>query len=403
MQTAPSRIARRPQAIGPACVLLLFWGGWGRPVEAATRRVPEAYLTIQAAINAAVEGDTVLLSPGIYRGIGNRDIELGGKDLVITSSHGAERTIIDCEDAGRGFRVHQYESPAARIEKLTIVNGNAFGGDGGGITCDIASPSISECKILNSRADLGGGLALILFGGTVDRCVIAGNWAEDGGGGVAVRFSGGVTITSCVITGNGTRGAGGGVAFADDQGDNVLRSCIVAANTAVDVGGGVYTSGSALLDRCIAWGNCSPVGAQLYASEQVTSLTCCDVDSAGVDDWNASITYDDQCVFTDPRFCAPAPCGQAIAGDWTLNESSPCLPSNSPCGQLIGALDAGCGVAFPPGACCLVGGMCMVVSEYACSTQQGLYRGNGTLCQPDPCGPTPTERTSWGRIKAAYR
>ena len=403
MQTAPSRIARRPQAIGPACVLLLFWGGWGQPAEAATRRVPEAYPTIQAAIVAAVEGDTVLLSPGTYRGVGNRDIELAGKDLVITSSHGAEQTIIDCEDAGRGFRVHQYESPAARIEKLTIVNGNAFGGAGGGIICDIASPTIAECRILTCRARFGGGLGLSLFGGIVDRCVIAGNWAADGGGGIDTQFSGGVTIANCLITGNETDGGGGGLSFADDQGDNVLRGCTVAANAAQDGGGGVYTNLSLLIDRCTVWGNCGPVGEQLYASEQVTSLTCCDVDSAGVDDWYASITYDEQCVFTDPMFCTPAPCGQATAGDWTLSESSPCLPSHSPCGQLIGALDAGCGVAFPPGACCLVGGACVVVSEYACSAQQGLYRGNGTPCQPDPCGPTPTERTSWGRIKAAYR
>jgi hypothetical protein len=45
----------------------------------------------------------------------------------------------------------------------------------------------------------------------------------------------------------------------------------------------------------------------------------------------------------------------------------------------------------------------VVVSEYVCSLQQGSYQGNGTLCQPDPCVPTPTERTSWGRIKAAFR
>jgi hypothetical protein len=403
MQSSPALTTRRPKIIGLAWILILLCGGSGRPAEATTRHVPEMYPTIQAAIVAAVEGDTVLLSPGTYRGVGNRNIELGGKDLVITSTNGPAQTIIDCEQAGRGFRVHQRESRAARVEKLTIVNGNAFGGMGGGVICDIASPTISECWILNCRARLGGGLGLSIFGGVVDKCVIAGNWAERGGGGVITQFSGWVTVTNCVITGNWTEGDGGGVCFADDTGGNVLRNCSVTANSAARVGGGVGTSEDALLDRCIVWGNCATQGEELYASLGAVSMICSDVDSAGVDAWSASISYDDNCVFTDPMFCAPVPCGQTTAGDWTLHESSPCLPSYSPCGQLIGALEAGCGVAFPPGACCLVEGGCVVVSEYVCSLQQGSYQGNGTLCQPDPCGATPTERTSWGRIKAAFR
>lgn len=403
MQFVPTRIARRPQFTGLACVLVLLLGGWGRLAGATTRLVPGAYPTIQSAINLAVEGDTVLLSPGTYRGVGNRDIELGGKDVVITSSHGPEQTVIDCEHAGRGFRVHQWESPAARIEKLTIVNGNAFGGDGGGITCDVASPTISECRIFDSRAQSGGGIALILFGGIVDRCVIAGNHAEDGGGGIVSLFSGGIIISECVISGN-TADTGGGVSFQDDTGGNVLTSCTISSNAAVKwVGGGVYTNETVRVDRCIVWGNCAARGEELFASLDDATVICSDVDSTGVDvDW-ASINYDEHCVFTDPMFCAPVPCGQTTAGDWMLHESSPCLPSYSPCSQLIGALDAGCGVAFPSGACCLAGGTCVVVSEYVCSLQQGSYRGDGTLCQPDPCGPTPTERTSWGRIKAAFR
>jgi hypothetical protein len=402
MHSSPARTTRRPKIVGLASILILVCGGSGRPAAATTRHVPETYPTIQAAIIAAVEGDTVLLSPGTYRGVGNRNIELGGKDLVITSANGPTQTIIDCEQAGRGFRVHQRESRAARIEKLTIVNGNAFGGDGGGITCDIASPTISECRILNSRADSGGGLALILFGGTVDRCVIAGNHAEDGGGGIITLFSGGVTISNCVITGN-TAETGGGVSFQDDTGGNVLTNCTISSNSAVQWVGGVYTNESARIDRCIVWGNCAPQWEELYASSGTVSMICSAVDSTGVDHWYASIVYDDHCVFTDPMFCAPVPCGQTTAGDWTLHESSPCLPSYSPCGQLIGALEAGCGVAFPPGACCLVGGACVVASEYVCSLQQGSYQGNGTRCQPDPCVPTPTERTSWGRIKATFR
>ncbi len=386
-----------------ACGLAFLGGITLSPAVAAVRRVPEGYPTIQAAIYAAAEGDTVLIAPGTYRGNGNRNIELAGKDLIVTSEAGPEQTIIDCEGAGRGFRIHQGESLAARIEKLTIVNGNAFGGEGGGITCDVASATIADCRIQGCQARFGGGVGLILSGGRIERCIVSGNSASDGGGGIVTFYTGHHTISDCVITGNSALRVGG-VAFADDPGGNVLRRCTVAGNTSEQgAGGGVYTNESALLDRCILWGNCAPQGSQLYAAEGSTSLICSDVDSAGVDSWIASISYDGQCIFTDPLFCAPATCSQTTGGDWMLSDNSPCLPWNSPCGILIGALDAGCGVAYPPGACCLPGGTCVVVSAYICSMQQGSYLGNGTLCQPDPCQPTPVERTSWGRIKAAYR
>jgi parallel beta-helix repeat protein len=403
MHTARERTAKVARILGLAGALALLCGSSGQPARAALRLVPEVYPTIQAAVNAAVVGDTVLLSPGTYRGASNRNIGFLGKDLVVTSREGADQTIIDCEQAGRGFRIHQWESRDARIERLTIMNGS-IAGEGGGISCDIASPTISECRILNCAADGGGGLFLAVFGGIVDRCVIAGNRSTDSGGGIMSEFSGGAyDVTNCVITGNRANNDGGGVAFAEDSGGNALRNCTVTANSAGDVGGGIITSMGIVIDRCIVQGNCASRGEQLFAVFETTSLLCSEMDSSGVDVDFASISYDEHCVFTDPMFCAAVPCGQTTAGDWTLSESSPCLPSYSPCGQLIGALDAGCGVAFPPGACCLVGGACVVVSEYACSAQQGLYRGNGTLCQPDPCGPTPIERTSWGRIKAAYR
>ena len=48
-------------------------------VYAATIRVPQDQTTIQAGIDAAVDGDTILLADGVYRGTGNLDIWVGGK------------------------------------------------------------------------------------------------------------------------------------------------------------------------------------------------------------------------------------------------------------------------------------------------------------------------------------
>ncbi len=49
--------------------------------QSQTRQVPAEYSTIQAAINAAQAGDTVLVSPGTYL----ENLQLRGKDIVLTS------------------------------------------------------------------------------------------------------------------------------------------------------------------------------------------------------------------------------------------------------------------------------------------------------------------------------
>jgi hypothetical protein len=59
-------------------LLVLILTGTTGSTLAMVRDVPESYPTIQAAIDASVPGDTVLLSPGTYRGPGNRQIELRG-------------------------------------------------------------------------------------------------------------------------------------------------------------------------------------------------------------------------------------------------------------------------------------------------------------------------------------
>jgi polygalacturonase len=61
---------------------------------ATTIHVPADQPTIQSGINAASNGDTVLVAPGTYK----ENINFSGKAITLKSSGGARVTIIDGEE-----------------------------------------------------------------------------------------------------------------------------------------------------------------------------------------------------------------------------------------------------------------------------------------------------------------
>ena len=83
----------------------------------ATIKVPLQYSTIQAAIYAAQNGDTILVSDGVYEG----DINFNGIDFVIVKSEsGPENCIIHCGN-NMGFVLSGMDNKCV-IEGLTIKN-----------------------------------------------------------------------------------------------------------------------------------------------------------------------------------------------------------------------------------------------------------------------------------------
>ncbi|MCK4546143.1 MAG: hypothetical protein KAW17_01765 [Candidatus Eisenbacteria sp.] len=93
---------------------------------AATWHVPAQCPTIQAGIDSASAGDTVLVAAGTYTGEGNRDIDYLGKLIVVKSVTGDPSTcVIDCGEAARGFYFHWGEWPEAVLEGMTFTNGGA--------------------------------------------------------------------------------------------------------------------------------------------------------------------------------------------------------------------------------------------------------------------------------------
>ena len=272
---------------------------------AATIHVPENQPTIQSGIDAAENGDTVLVNDGIYTGEGNVNISFGGKQITVKSRNGAEATIIDCQETPntRGFAFESKETHASVLNGFTIKNG--VHDLGGGIYCHTASPTIQNCIITQNRAtatrfhgqggggiygtdttahiigclitenradsDFGGGVLIdgdalwtfnTLQSVTFDSCTISENIGSgvvcfdlspviikdctvlqnSGRGIVSTFFSRGTSITNCRIE----RNAGGGIECSEES-STKIEDCIIKQNRAVH-GGGIYCSPTSAIE-----------------------------------------------------------------------------------------------------------------------------------------------------------
>ncbi|MEJ2719776.1 MAG: right-handed parallel beta-helix repeat-containing protein [bacterium] len=292
--------------------------------------------TIQAGIDAAADGDTVLLAPGTYTGPGNRGIMISYKNVSVISEAGAESTIIDCEGAGWGVSLTWDVTNATVLSDLTIENGYTTG-YGGAIYCGYgASPRIERNVIRNCSAEAGGGIwgsqssnpvvlnnlitgCSALRGGGVyfSRCwsnlwfafnTVTGNWATQSGGAMFLRNAW-PRISNNTICGNDAP-SGAGIYLMEADSHPVIENTIIAFNTQ---GEGV---------------GCDPEAFPLFA--------CCDIyGNAGGDAFCGEDGGDN--FSADPQFCESTGNG----GYW-LWSTSPCAVDNSPCGMFVGAWPVGC-------------------------------------------------------------
>jgi len=179
------------------------------------------YPTIQQAIDAAKNGDTIILADGIYTGPGNREIDFKGKAVTLRGANGPADCIIDCQNAGRAFHFHTGENPDSVVEGVTIRNGYvADGYNGGAIYCQEAAPTIKNCIFTGNTADAGGAIYSSSGDLQVANCTFAGNSAVVGGAFVA-DGAGSPKITNSIFwdnTGTQIYGQSASVSYTDVQG-----------------------------------------------------------------------------------------------------------------------------------------------------------------------------------------
>ncbi|MHC4942152.1 MAG: hypothetical protein ACYTG7_03955 [Planctomycetota bacterium] len=87
------------------------------------------YPTIQAAIDAASAGDEILLADGVFKGVGNRDLDFKGKAITVRSQSGFPGDVtIDAEGVQwvpqRGFDFKTGEGSDSVVRDITITGGS---------------------------------------------------------------------------------------------------------------------------------------------------------------------------------------------------------------------------------------------------------------------------------------
>jgi hypothetical protein len=148
------------------------------------------YGTIQAGIDAAHDGDTILVLAGTYAGAGNRALDLAGKSIILRSWNGTDPAVVanatlDCGNVARAFQV---TSAPGAVQGFTITHAEGPPGDvGGGAKLRDSRLMLENCFIVNSHAPDGGGIYCDVSSPTIDNLTLgSGNTALGGAAGAGV-------------------------------------------------------------------------------------------------------------------------------------------------------------------------------------------------------------------------
>lgn len=273
---------------------------------AGVRQVPGEYLTIQAAVDAALYGETVLVAPGVY----HERVSINGKKITLRGVDGELRAQI-VGDGRQGPILHIFGAGSAgsAFGHLAITNGR--GSKGSGMLIDHANVLVRDCVVTGNE---GGGVVNLGSDSAFYSCAFDENGAEIAGGGFrneggsptltdcAVRantagtFGGGIyssagrlTLMNSTISANSTKSGAWGGGIYSGAGELLAFNTVIEKNTSLDSGGGVFVAGGeASLSGCKFLGNYSARGWSIGSSGATVSMNestiCGDAQSATLGD-----------------------------------------------------------------------------------------------------------------------
>jgi hypothetical protein len=168
--------------------------------------IPDDYPTIQEGIDASIDGDTVLVSTGLYW----ECINFNGKNIVVASNYifsldelDIQNTIIDGAGYCTVVTFENGEDSTASITGFTLKNGHNY--EGGGILCEGSSPIIVDNIIRENSASYNAN-----------------------GGGIHCSYSTARIIGNTIIDNSGCHGGG----INSEYSDLVISNNLIADNEA---------------------------------------------------------------------------------------------------------------------------------------------------------------------------
>jgi hypothetical protein len=308
-------------------------------VDAATWHINPAGTgdasTLQAAIDLASSGDTIVLAPGIYRDRVTRTLH--GSDavavaflkggLTIEGQEGPLATFIDGEEDHHCL-VGEDLDEQTKLNGLTLIHGDAL---------DESSPSGRR----------GGGLLLYESSPELREIRFVGCNSLDGGGGLHASGASGsqpLGVYECAFIYCWSGGPGGGAELIDVEDADLQRNTFAGNFSEMRGGGLAVDDASVRVDNNVWWLNCAhEEGGPLWCEQADAAVECNvfwqnfpEIDESRGCGADVGVGARPNTI-ADPMFC------DVNSEDFTIHEQSPAAEANSgSCGQ-IGAYPSACG------------------------------------------------------------